>query len=110
MLEKNLALPVHVRFRDYLPMILAMYPVISSDKPSSTKFPKGFKKCKWQPIGINNPKEIKQPILSYGLHSPFVMEMVNTWDSYKKETVNDWLQLVSVFLEDRSQLLWKCYY
>lgn len=81
-----------------------MYPVIS-DKPSSTTYPKGFKKCKWQPIGMNNPKKIKQVILSYGLFSPLFMEMVKMWGSNKKETPYYWLQLVSVFLEDGPQLL-----
>ena len=69
---QDLALLAHVRVRDDLPSILVTYPVISSDKPSSTKYPKGFKECKYQPIGINDGKEIKQAIVCYDFHSPFV--------------------------------------
>ena len=54
-------------------------------------------------------KEIKQELASYGLQSPFVMEMVKTWASSNKSTPHDWLQLVSAVLEYRPQSQWKCY-
>ena len=54
-------------------------------------------------------KEIKQAILSYGLHIPFVREMVKAWASRNKIIPHNWLQLVSPVLKDGPQLLWKCY-
>lgn len=43
--EQDLASPVIVRVRDDLPGVLGYYPVIFPDKPSRTKYPKGFKEC-----------------------------------------------------------------
>ena len=41
---------------------------------------------------------------------PFVREMVKTWTSSNKTTPHDWLQLISVILEDGPQQFWKCYW
>ena len=41
-------------------------------------------------IGTSNLKEIKQEIISYGLHSPFVREMVKIWASSNKATPHAW--------------------
>ena len=60
-----------------------------------------------KPISMNYLKEIKQVVVSYGLHSPFVRERVKTWASSNKVTSLDWLQLVLVVLEDGLQLQWK---
>ena len=69
-------LPVAVR--DDLPRVLASYPVIYSDKASSSKGPKGSKEGRWIPIGMNDLKEIKQAVITYGLHSIFIREMIKT--------------------------------
>ena len=36
--------------------------------------------------------------------------MVKTWSSSTKATSRDWLQLISVVLENGPQLLWNCYW
>ena len=102
---QDLVLPVCVRARDDLPWVLATYTVISSDKPSSSKHPKGFKECKWQPIGMNDLKEIKQAVVSYDLHSPFISEMGKVWESSNKAIPHNWLLLVSAVMEDGLQVL-----
>ena len=76
---QDLASLVRVGGRDDLPRVLATYPVISSDKPSSNKYPKGFKECKWKHIGVSGLKEIKQAVVSYDFHPPFVRKMVKIW-------------------------------
>ena len=47
---QDLALPVCVRVKDDLPRVLATYPIITSDKPSNTKYPKGLRECKWKQL------------------------------------------------------------
>ena len=54
-------------------------------------------------------KEIKQAIVSYGIHLSFVREMVKMWASSKKAVPQDWIQLISAIQENRPQLFWKCY-
>ena len=58
---------------------------------------------------MNNLKAIKQAIVTYGLHSTFVREMVKTQDSSIKPTEHNWLQLVSAVLDDGTQLMFKGY-
>ena len=101
---------IYVRVRDDLFKSLARYPAVSPDKPSNTKYTKGFKGCKWQPISMNDLKESKQAIVSYTLPSSFVREMVKMWTSSKKAVPQNWIQLVSEVLEDRPKLLCKCYW
>ena len=74
--RQDLTLPIPVR--NDLPGVLDSYPVIYSEKASSSKCPKEFKEGRWIPIGMNDLKEIKQAVLSYDLHSTFVTEMVKT--------------------------------
>ena len=98
-------MPVCVRVRDDLPRVLATYPVITSDKAVNTQYPNGYKECKWKDM-----KEIKQAVVSYGMHSPHVRELVNTWASRNKVTPHDWLQLVSAVLDHGPQLQWKSFW
>ena len=49
-------------------------------------------------------KEIKQTIVSYGIHSSFIREMVKMWASSIKATAQDWIQLISAVPENGYQL------
>ena len=57
---QNLALPVQVKVRNDLPRVLTVYPAISSEKPTGTKYPKVVKEYKWKLIGMRELKELKQ--------------------------------------------------
>ena len=76
----------------WLTRVLPTYTTISSDKLLSTKYPKGSKECRWKPVSMNGLKHTKQDVISYGLSSPFVREMVKVWSSGNKATPHDWLQ------------------
>ena len=65
---KDLASAVPLRVRGYLPRVLVNYSIIASEKPENTQYPNGYKECKWKPIGKKDREEIKQAIVSYGLH------------------------------------------
>ena len=67
-----------VAVRDDLFRILASYPVIYSDKASSYKGPEEFKEGRRIPIGMSDLKEIKQVVVTYGLNSAFVREIIKT--------------------------------
>ena len=49
-------------------------------------------------------------MVTYGLHSAFLREMVKTWASSIKATSHDWFQLVLAVLDDRPQMMLKCYF
>ena len=101
---QNLARPLDDLYR-----VSTAYPVISSERPSGTKYPKVVKEYAWEPIHMSNLKEIKLTIIFYVLHSPFLREMVKIWASSSKATPHNWHQLILAVLEDGPQLLWKGY-
>ena len=65
---------VPLRVRDDLPRILATYAVITSENPANTQYPSGYTEGKWKPIGTKDLKEIKQTVVSYGMHSTICYE------------------------------------
>ena len=65
---QDLALQIWAKVRDDSHIVLSAYLVISSEKPSGTKYTKQVKEYKWQPIGMSDLKEIKQTIVSYSFH------------------------------------------
>ena len=68
---QELTSPVYVGVRDDLPRVLvSYYLLITSEKASSSKCPKGSKECRQKPIGMNDLKEIKQRVVYYDLHLP----------------------------------------
>ena len=59
---------------------------------------------------LDDLKKIKQAILNYGLHSPFVKEMIRTWASNVRAIPHDFSQLASAVLEDGPSLMFGVYF
>lgn len=78
--EQYLVSPVRVKGRDDFSRVLTAYLVIS-ETTSDTKYIKIVKEYKWLPIGLSNLNETEQAVVSYGLFSAFLREMVKTWAS-----------------------------
>lgn len=49
-----------------------IYPVAISEKPAKMNI------HIWEPIHIKYLKDIKEVIVSYGMHSPYVRQLLNT--------------------------------
>ena len=93
---------------EYLPQSLPAFLMISSERASGTKYPKVIKEYTWESIYMADIKEIKQTIVSHGILSSFIREMVKTWTSCNKAMAQDRTQIISVVLENGPQLIWKC--
>ncbi|CAO2631681.1 Gag-Pro-Pol polyprotein, partial [Lemmus lemmus] len=52
--------------------------------------------------------EIKQAVITYGLHSPYVHEILKTWSSCNKITPFDWHRMTTAVLETGTALSWSC--
>ena len=61
-------------------------------------------------ICITDLKEIKQAIVSDGIHLSFVRATGKMWASSNKATSQDWIQFILAVLENGFQLLWKFYW
>ena len=42
-----------------------------------------------EPLCVKDLKDIKQELVSYGMHSPYVRELLKTWASRNKVTKHD---------------------
>ncbi|ERE70675.1 transcription factor-like 5 protein [Cricetulus griseus] len=47
------------------------YSVTISEKPANFEHPKGYTECKWEPIRMKDLKDIKEAVVSYGMHLQF---------------------------------------
>ena len=61
---------------------LATYPVTTSEKAANTQYPKGYTEFKWGPKHLKDLKNIKQAVVSYGMHLSYMRELVKTWLLY----------------------------
>ena len=53
---------------------------------------------------------IKQTIVSCGMFSPYVRELIKKWASRNRVIPHDWLKLLSVILDHGPQLQWKSFW
>ena len=56
---------------------LPAFPVITAEKVTGSRNPRVIKEHTWEPIRVNDLKEIKQALINFGLHSSFVKEILN---------------------------------
>lgn len=84
-----------------------VFPVSVSEKPATKKQSNGPIAYHWEPIQMKDLKNIKEAIVMYGLHSPFVRELLTSWATVNKVTPKDWAQLASAVLENSCQIQWR---
>ncbi|XP_052593228.1 torsin-1A-interacting protein 1 isoform X3 [Peromyscus californicus insignis] len=59
----------------------------------------------WAPIEMLDLRRFKEAIVSYGMHSPYVKQMLNSWSTYNRIVPQDWRELAQAVLEPRLQWL-----
>lgn len=93
---------LHLRLQeDLLKVVMPssmVFPVSMTEKPATKKHPNGLVVYQWEPIQIKGLKGIKQAIVSYGIHYPYVRELLNSLASANRVTPEDWSQLISTLL------------
>ena len=83
--EKNLKFSTPFRVR-------GAFPVSINEKSAMKKHPKGGVAYQWEPICMKDLKSIKEAIVSYGMHSPYVKQLIESWARNNKVTPKDWEQ------------------
>lgn len=58
----------------------------------------------WAPIEMLDLKRFKEAIVSYGMHSPYVKQMLNSWSTYNRIVPQDWRDLAQAVLEPSQRL------
>ncbi|KAL6048139.1 hypothetical protein STEG23_029582 [Scotinomys teguina] len=83
------------------------YPVIIHERPADDTHPEPYVTHTLQPISIRDFKNMKEAIVTYGIHSTYVKQMLNSWSTSNRIFPDDWHQLTSAVLEYSQQLQWK---
>ncbi|KAL6085349.1 hypothetical protein STEG23_022272 [Scotinomys teguina] len=83
------------------------YPVIIHERPADDIHPEPYVTHTLQPISIRDFKNMKEAIVTYGIHSTYVKQMLNSWSTSNRIIPDDWHQLTSAVLEYSQQLQWK---
>ncbi|KAL6036463.1 hypothetical protein STEG23_034174, partial [Scotinomys teguina] len=83
------------------------YPVIVHERPADDTHPEPYVTHTLQPISIRDFKNMKEAIVTYGIHSTYVKQMLNSWSTSNRIIPDDWHQLTSAVLEYSQQLQWK---
>ncbi|KAL6033426.1 hypothetical protein STEG23_026260, partial [Scotinomys teguina] len=83
------------------------YPVIVNERPADDTHPEPYVTHTLQPISIRDFKNMKEAIVTYGIHSTYVKQMLNSWSTSNRIIPDDWHQLTSAVLEYSQQLQWK---
>ena len=65
-------------------------PVSINEKSAMKKHPKGGIAYQWEPICMKDLKSIKEAaVVSYGMHSPYVKQLIESWARNNKVTPKD---------------------
>ncbi|KAL6036674.1 hypothetical protein STEG23_021821, partial [Scotinomys teguina] len=83
------------------------YPVIVHERPADDTHPEPYVTHTLQPISIRDFKNMKEAIVTYGIHSTYVKQMLNSWSTSNRIIPDDWHQLTLAVLEYSQQLQWK---
>ncbi|KAL6034957.1 hypothetical protein STEG23_012072 [Scotinomys teguina] len=83
------------------------YPVIIHERSANDTHPEPYVTNTLQPISIRDFKNMKEAIVTYGIHSTYVKQMLNSWYTSNRIIPDDWHQLTSAVLEYSQQLQWK---
>ncbi|KAL6085701.1 hypothetical protein STEG23_017958 [Scotinomys teguina] len=83
------------------------YPVNIHERPADDIHPEPYVTRTLQPISIRDFKNMKEAIVTYGIHSTYVKQMLNSWSTSNRIIPDDWHQLTSAVLEYSQQLQWK---
>ncbi|XP_052610186.1 oxidized purine nucleoside triphosphate hydrolase isoform X1 [Peromyscus californicus insignis] len=64
----------------------------------------------WVPVKMLDLRRFKEAIASYGMHSPYVKQMLNTWSTCNRILPKDWRDLAQAVLEPGQNLQWKMWF
>ncbi|MBV2133726.1 hypothetical protein KRX52_13145 [Pseudomonas sp. MAP12] len=86
--------PTPPRYHDYSSKVVTrtplVYPATMVEKPASKKHPQGQMAYVWQPIQLKDLKNIKESVVSYGLHSPYIKQLLHSWATFNTVMPTDW--------------------
>ena len=58
--------------------------------------PQGCVRAGWVPVERLDLRRFKEAVVLYGIHSPFVQQMLNSWSTGNRIVPNDWKDLVTI--------------
>ena len=68
---------------------------------------RGCVRACWTSVSMLDLKRFKEVIISNGMHSPYVKQMLNLWATWNRIIPQVWRDLFTAVLESGPQLQWR---
>lgn len=78
---------------------LAYYAVSIQQRPADDDHPQGYHEAEWSPVEVLDLRKRKESVTNFGMHSPFVKQMVASWSIRSRVIPKDWEDMAKVILE-----------
>ena len=94
---------LHCETREKWPKVIRtptlIHPVTVQQQPPDDKHPQGYTDVNWNHVDMLNLNRFKETVVSYGMNSPFVRQMLNSWSTRNRSIPQNWKDLVTAVLE-----------
>ena len=81
--------------------------IVTLQKLPNDRYTQGSVRTEWTPVVMLNLRSLKEVIVSYGMQSLFVKQMLNSWSICNRIIPKDWRDLAMTVLEPDPQLQWR---
>ena len=75
-----------------------IYPITIQEQSPDDRHPQGYAEVNWNPVETLDWKRYEAGV-SYGVHSPFVKQMLNSWATRNRIIPQGWKDIVAAVLE-----------
>lgn len=83
-----------------------VYPVSVQQRPPDDDHPQGYEEFEWQPMDVLELRKFKESVTNFGMHSPFVKQILISWAIKNRVIPQDWKDMVRAILEPAENLQW----
>ena len=66
----------------------------------------GYDETGWHPIERKYLRYFKEAMISYGVHSPYVKQILNNWATQNRIILQDWKEVVIAVVDADQKLQW----
>nr|CDQ07277.1 Bm11540 [Brugia malayi] len=82
------------------------YPVTIQQKPADDDHPLNYHEAEWRPVEVLDLRKFKESVTNFGMHSPFVKQMLTSWSIKSRVIPKDWEDMAKAILEPGPYLQW----
>nr|XP_021486637.1 E3 ubiquitin-protein ligase RNF135 isoform X1 [Meriones unguiculatus] len=102
--------PLYDGIEEWYPQIVKTPPqvfsVTAQQRPADNQHSQGYVQISCRPTKMIDLRRFKEAVNAYGMHSPYVKDILDDWASQYKVTPQDWEDLIRAVLDTDLKLQW----